>query len=79
MADIIARFQPLNRTVLTRWPHGYIAQLLKSRLRNGLVPIAVEIDTLTAQPTLLRTSALFTVDSGTLQPHVHYECWSLTP
>jgi hypothetical protein len=47
---------------------GIIAQLLKSRFRNGFVPIAVETDTLTAQPTLLGTSGRFTVDFGNLQP-----------
>jgi hypothetical protein len=45
-----------------------MAQLLKSRFRNGFVPISVETDTLAAQPTLLRTSGLFTVDFRNVQP-----------
>jgi hypothetical protein len=50
---------------MATWVHP---QLLRSRLRDGFVPIAVETDTLTAQPTLPRTSGLFTVDFGHLQP-----------
>jgi hypothetical protein len=45
-----------------------MAQSLKSRLGNRFVPIVLETDMPTGQPTLLRTSGLFTVDFGDVQP-----------